>query len=268
MSCVDARDRLTELALGLLPPEDARDVERHLGSCHGCAKELAELQEGMASIAVSIPQAAPPEGLEDRVVDRVMASAGTKRRSGRRLGGRILAVVALAAAMIAGGALQWGLTQKRQAETQQHRVERVLRQQNGLADLVALLRKEFRGQGTLYQASLFPGTGHQEAGTALIFSATKTSGFVLVHVESPLDTKAGPYTVSLVGPSGQSLEVGALARTNNGDYVLYQDSIKQNISRSDPVELSHVSTLTVQDRFGTPVMNGTVHPFVESPPTP
>ena len=131
-----------------------------------------------------------------------------------------------------------------------------------------MLRNEFRGNGTLYQASLFPGAGHQAAGTALIFSAPKNTGFVLVHVESALDSKAAPYSVGLVGAGGRRLEVGTLAKTNNGDYVLYTPNIPQDLVHSDSVELSHVLTLSVIDRFGTPVVNGTVHPFVETPPSP
>ena len=50
--------------------------------------------------------------------------------------------------------------------------------------------------------------------------------------------------------------------------MLYTPNIPQDLVHSDSVELSHVLTLTVIDRFGTPVVNGTVHPFVETPPSP
>ena len=180
-----------------------------------------------------------------------------------------MAVAALASALVvSGGALQWGFAQRHHAESLRSRIDRVLQQQTNLAGLVAVLRDEFRGNGKLYQANLFPGTGHQAAGTALIFSAPQNTGFVLVHVESALDPKEAPYTVGLVGTAGRPLEVGTLAKTNNGDYVLYTPNIPRDLVHSDPVELSHALTLTVIDRFGTPVVNGTIHPFVETPPTP
>jgi hypothetical protein len=269
VSCVEVRENLGELALGLLPPDEARQVKRHLESCPGCEKEWAELREGVASVALSLPVAEPSGDLEHRVVDGVRAAAGKgRRRPVMRRGARLTAVAALAAALVAGGALQWGFAQRHHAESLRSKIDRVLQEQTNLASLVAVLQNEFRGNGTLYQASLFPGAGHQAAGTALIFSAPKSSGFVLVHVESALDPKAAPYTVGLVGAGGRRLEVGTLAKTNNGDYVLYTPNIPQDLVHSDSVELSHVVTLTVVDRFGTPVVNGTVHPYVETPPTP
>jgi hypothetical protein len=199
VSCVDVRESLGELALGLLPPGEARQVERHLESCPGCEKEWAELREGVASVALSLPPVEPSRELEDRVVGEVRAAAGKgRRRPVMRRGARLMAVTALAAAIVAGGALQWGFAQRHHADSLRTRIDRVLQQQTNLAGLVALLRDQFRGNGTLYQANLFPGTGHQAAGTALIFSAPKNTGFVLVHVESALDPKSGPYTVGLV----------------------------------------------------------------------
>lgn len=268
MSCELVRDRLSELSLGLLTPEDARDLERHLESCPGCRKEWAELQESVASVALSLPPAEPPEELEDRVVDRVMASAGTIRRPSRRRGARVLAVVALTAAVVAGGALQWGLTQRYRAETTRQRMARILDKQNDLTKLIELLRTEFRGTGTLYQATLYPGTRPEAAGTVLIYSAPKGVGFVLVHVEAPVDEKLAPYSVNLVSSTGRRLGAGSLERTNNGDHVLYREDIPHDLSRSDSLELSQVTSLSVVDRFGRPVMTGLVHQFVEAPPSP
>ena len=269
MSCVDVRESLAELALGLLPPDEAGKVERHLESCPGCEKEWAELREGVESVATSLPPSEPSRDLEDRVVDAVRGAAGKgRRRPVVRRGARLMAVAALAAALVAGGALQWGFAQRHHAESLRSRIDRVLQEQTNLAGLVSLLRNEFRGNGTLYEANLFPGTGHQAAGTALIFSAPKNTGFVLVHVESALDPKGAPYTVGLVGSGGRPLEVGTLAKTNNGDYVLYTPNIPRDLVHSDSVELSHAVSLTVIDRFGTPVVNGTIHPFAETPPTP
>src|SRR5438876_11959284 len=100
MTCAEVRESLSEFSLGLLPGDDLREVERHLEWCAGCRRESAELAEGVASVALSLPVAEPPGSLEERVVAEVMTAAG-RGRSPRRRGARVLAVAALAAAIMA-----------------------------------------------------------------------------------------------------------------------------------------------------------------------
>ena len=139
MTCAEVRESLSEFSLGLLPGDDRREVERHLEWCAGCRRESAELAEGVASVALSLPVAEPP---------------------------------------------------------------------------------------------------------------------------APLDDKAGQFTVNLVSSTGRVLEVGTLVSTGNGDHVLFRQDLPSDLSRSDAVELSQVASLEVLDRFGTPVLTGSVHRFI------
>jgi hypothetical protein len=269
MTCAEARELLTEHSLGLLHAEQAREVERHVQWCAGCREESAELAEGVASLALSIPPADPPSRLEEAVVDRVAASAGTRGRPRHRAGVRVLAAAALAAAMLAGGALQWGMTQRRQAQSLSSRVQQQIGRAKDLSSVVAELQDAFKGTGTLYQASLFPVSRREEGGTALMYSGAHGQGWILVDVVATLDERLGPFTVNLVSSTGRRLEVGTITRSEGeGDYVRYWPDLPNDFTRPDAVELSQVTVLEVIDRFGDPVVSGTVHPYIESPPSP
>ena len=261
MTCAEVRESLSEFSLGLLPGDDRREVERHLEWCAGCRRESAELAEGVASVALSLPVAEPPASLEEQVVEGVRAAAG-RGRTGRHRGARVLAVAALAAAIMALSAVQWGIAQHHQAESVQIQLQRLLQRENQTSELIKFLQQQFQGTGKLFQASLFPGPGKEQAGTVLIFSAPKGAGFVLVDVAAPLDDKAGQFTVNLVSSTGRVLEVGTLVPTGNGDHVLFRQDRPSDLSRSDAVELSQVASLEVLDRFGTPVLTGSVHRFI------
>src|SRR5207253_8439827 len=121
MTCVDVRDRLTDHALGLLPVDESTDVERHLDWCAGCRKEASELQEAVATDGFSLPEAAPPRGLEERIVGRLVDGSGP-RSGGRdhRLGGRgirSLVAATLAAILVAMGAVGWAFAERHTAQT-------------------------------------------------------------------------------------------------------------------------------------------------------
>ncbi len=110
MTCLEVRDRLAEHALGVLRPEESRDVDRLLEWCAGCRKESEELQEGLVSVAMSLPAAEPPSSLEERVVGRVTSAAGTRKmgRRRRRISPRSLVAASLMAVLLAVGAVGWG----------------------------------------------------------------------------------------------------------------------------------------------------------------
>jgi len=124
------------------------------------------------------------------------------------------------------------------------------------------IRTAFRGKGELSQATLFPGpTPRDGGGTALVFSGPKGADFVFVEVALPLDPKLAPYSVRLLDTHGQALpSSGRLTKTNNGDF-----NFSKFYSQTD---LSRAVTVEVADRAGQRVMAGTLHRFIDTPPTP
>src|SRR6266545_206569 len=107
MDCLDVRDRLADYVLGGCAPEEAAAVRRHLEWCAGCRKELAELEEGVATVGWSLDPVRPPEDLEERVVDAVAEAAGARRTERRRF--RLVTAVAVLATFLAVGAVGWSM---------------------------------------------------------------------------------------------------------------------------------------------------------------
>lgn len=79
MTCSQVEEAVTEYALGLLPPEEARSVEAHLANCPACRREAAEIQRIGDELLELIPDAEPPVGFDRRVL-----AAVTPQRSRRR----------------------------------------------------------------------------------------------------------------------------------------------------------------------------------------
>src|SRR5512144_2363305 len=70
-------DMLPGLALGSLEPQEARRVRAHLAVCAACQEELASMDDVVGRMAMALPAAAPPPGLQERIMERV-------RRTGNR----------------------------------------------------------------------------------------------------------------------------------------------------------------------------------------
>jgi predicted anti-sigma-YlaC factor YlaD len=267
MNCVDVRDRLAEHALGVLEEDDLRQVDRHLQWCAGCRKESAEMLEGLAKVPLSLRPVDPEPSLEDRVVEAVAAASGRGRGTARR-GLRMLAVATLAAAITAASAFGWAFAERAKVQGLKEKVASVESSQRGLARLFKELKEHSRGNGTLYEATLYPGPAHQQAGQALVFSGAKGSGFVLVEVVVALDGRIGPYQVELQDRAGHIRQVGRLERTSNQTYLLYRpfDQSLENLSKPEAIELRRLDLLQVTDRTGTTVLTGLVKPYVTAPP--
>ena len=269
MTCAEVRENLSEHALGLLASEDQREVERHLQWCAGCRKESAELLEGMAAVAMSLPPAEPPFALEHLVVTRVSAAAGRVRNRNYRRGIKVLAVTALGAAVLASSAVGWGVRQRNQADLAKDRLGSVNQQTADTVRLITQMQSQLNGTGKLYEASLFPVSRREEGGTALMYAGPDgIAGWVFVDVVASLDQGSGPFAVNLVSATGQRLAVGTLTQTLNGDYVLYRQDLPKDFNRPNAVELSEVMALEVIDRLGTRLLTGTVHQFVNAQPSP
>lgn len=246
MTCLEVRDRLTEHALGVLPRADGREVERHLETCAGCRKESAELVEGAATMALSLPAARPPVFLEDRVVDRFrVATRQAPQPSGRRL--RVLAAAALAAALLAVGSMGWAIAERNHAQTLKETVAAKNAQVRHLAEAIA----SFEGRGRTLQASLSPRVGVQGGGSALIFTAPGVNDLIFVDIVLAQET-TGPYMVQLVNGE-RAINGGKLQKTVEGDWLL-----PNPFSAED---LSGVLSVTVLDESGGVVLTGRVRPY-------
>ena len=110
MSCAHVRDDLGAYLLGGLDPEERDAVAAHLASCPACAAEherLAMLPALLASAeGLEIPAA--PQGVEERLLDRVARERGVRRLVRRRGLPRLTRGRAVVAAALAGAALGAG----------------------------------------------------------------------------------------------------------------------------------------------------------------
>jgi anti-sigma-K factor RskA len=93
-------------ALDALDADAAAAAEQHLAGCPQCRKQLAEFRAVAAGLALSVPQAAPPPDLRDRILASVepvvpAPSARAEPRRRRRLSWPSIAVPALGLAVVA-----------------------------------------------------------------------------------------------------------------------------------------------------------------------
>jgi Putative zinc-finger len=247
MTCLEARDQLPEYALGVLSPERVRDLERHLEGCAGCRRETAELHQGVETMSFSLPQASPPPALGDRVVRGVFQGARSKpsRPSAPRRAIRVLAAATLAAALVAFGAIGWGVAERHRAESI-HAIE--IRQIQNIDKLDTLIKSL---GGKPFQAQLIPVAGIESSGTAVIVSASGANSVVIVDV-LPLGQNRGPYIVQLIDRSGRVFSLGHLQNSTSGDLVFVQFTAQ---------DLSRVLSVTILDAHSNVVMSGKVAPY-------
>jgi hypothetical protein len=254
VSCLQVRDRLSEYVLGSLPPTEARQIERHVQRCAGCAKEVQELREGAATVALGIPIVQPSALLEERIVRRVQASAGRdpatgwRRRAAARRTIRALVVATAAALLLAFGAMGWAVAERHQArDSQQARTEATQK----VNRLTQLLQSPGNFQARLLPPvpSVVPGSSLDE-GTALIYRSHRGADFILVDVFLGA-SQSGPYRANLLNAEGRSISGGELHVTNNGDWVFYEQSGR---------DLSRGVAVVVLDKDGKLILFGRVHP--------
>jgi predicted anti-sigma-YlaC factor YlaD len=112
VTCLEVRELLPELAVGVLPARDREEVEQHLRWCAGCRKEAGELGDAAATIAFALPPADLPDALRERVVGDVKHAAGAPRKPRRA---RAAAASTIAAA-VALGSLGWGAVMANRAD--------------------------------------------------------------------------------------------------------------------------------------------------------
>lgn len=255
LDCARAREVLAELALGTLPRDQALRVERHVQACAGCRKELAELQEGAARIALSLGPVDPPSSLEHGVVERIAVASGRRvapqahrrlRAQARRLG-----TVAVVAGLVAALSMGWAFSERRNAATVHRETERELQQQT--RDLNRTIRELGAPPAV---ATLRPTNGYQGIGDATMVSLRGRDDQILVVV-SLVPRSNGPYTVRLQTRSGKVFNAGTLVPTTRGTLVLYDNQSTDDLSR--------VLFVSVLDKEARPVMTGAVRVFMGKP---
>lgn len=261
MTCVEVRELLPELAVGVLPEADAVEVERHLRWCAGCRKEAAELGSAAATVGFALPQAQVPTGLGDRIVGRIRQSAGAPG-SIRRMR---MAAAATIAAVVAVSGLGWGAVMAGRAERFADRAAEAERRQfealEGFQKLILQLvpGQELPPQET-FLGQLAPQGGGKGGGAALEFVSPTRIDFVVVMVSGldPLDAEALPYRVMLANPGGEVLRVGKIA-------ALDADGGADLVKQFDDRELSGFTEVQVTNARGDVVLAGRVD---QTPSTP
>ena len=129
MGCAEFADVAAELALGVLTGRERAHALAHLDRCDACRENVRQLTVSGEELVGLLPAIEPPAGFETRVMERLGLGApapvpvrrvGLARRFRLKLAGwvggggvgyprRMLAGVAVAAAVIVGGLGGWGL---------------------------------------------------------------------------------------------------------------------------------------------------------------
>lgn len=262
MNCLAVRELLPELAVGVLSPADREEVERHLRWCAGCRKEAAELGQAAATLAFVLAPSPVPQGLGERIVDRVRRAAGapgTRRRART-------AAASIVAAMIAVGSLGWGAAMagradrfERQAkEAEQGRVdalaefEQALAEVRGTVDSILPIPRELPNDDT-FLGRLVPTAEGQGGGAVLQLVSPTLLDFTIVIVNGldPLAVDRLPYRVQLFKANGEMLRAGRIAEldADGGAEVFHEFA---------HADLTGFTSVRVVDDRGVVVLEGGV----------
>jgi hypothetical protein len=252
--CLDVREVLPELAVGVLAPEERDEAERHLRWCAGCRKESEELSRAAATLGFALDPARPPHGLEERVVERVASAAG----NGKGLRRAKTAAASIAAAMVAISGLGWGAVMAGRAERLQDRAALAeARWFEAIEDFqkivnapipVRELTQESAQIGTLRATAAGQGGG---AVLQLVSPTMIDFTIVIVNGLDPEATGRLPYRVQLLNEAGEALKGGSIDEldADGGAEVFHE--FRQR-------DLTGFTTVQVVDAQGTVVLVGEV----------
>jgi anti-sigma-K factor RskA len=121
LSCDEVDELAAAYVLAALPPDEAIALEEHADSCtlrdHATLREFAETA---SMLSLLVTPAAPPHGLEDRILQAALAEVGGSSERGRtvvpfRRQARPwlpFALAAAALAVLAVGLASWGLYER------------------------------------------------------------------------------------------------------------------------------------------------------------
>jgi anti-sigma factor RsiW len=255
VNCLQVRELLPELAVGVLSPEDQRAVEQHLQWCAGCRKEANELGSAAATFAFALAPAPVPSGLGEHVVTRVRNAAGAPG-SRRRMH---TAVASIIAAMVAVSGLGWGAVMAGRADRFAERAR-----QAQLSKELALeqFQKVLAGAPVLgdqvptsdtHLGRLAPTSGTRVGGGAVLQLVSPTTldfSIVIVNGLDPTDAGAFPYRVTLSNAVGEVLRAGVITALDNdgGASVFHQFNL----------DLTGFTTVEVTNARGELVLRGSV----------
>jgi anti-sigma factor RsiW len=253
MTCLEVRELLPELAVGVLSRDDRDHVERHLRWCAGCRKEAADLGQAAATFGFALEPAVVPTGLGDRVVARVRRAAGapgTPRRAR-------MAAAAVVAALVAVASLGWGAVMAGRADRFAQRAERAEREQAVALErfqrvLAGVIPGQELPEDETHLGQLAPVAAGSGGGAVLQLISPTILDFAMVIV-SGLEPDEGemPYRVRLVNEGGEVLRAGRIDEldADGGAEVFHQFKT---------ADLTGYATVEVVDATGAVVLTGVV----------
>lgn len=250
MTCLEARELLAEYAVDALDPAERRRVEHHVESCPGCAKEVEELREGAAAVALDLPSAPVPGGLQEKVVAAV-GNESRRKWLRRRRSARVLVSAAAAAALLAAGAVGGAIAMRGQVNNLQQQVQTT----RVSLDQVRSLVKALASNAQVYSTNLtaVPGRKADQGGTGILFSAPDNDDWIFLQV-TVAHPEVGPYRVLLMLKDGSSIEAGLLEPAGRNEFFLFSQK-GANLFGNDP---SQISRVVVLDPAGKPLFEGSL----------
>lgn len=254
MSCLDVRELLPELAVGVLPAADRDEVERHLRWCAGCRKEAGELGHAATALAFALEPAPMPEALRTRVVERVRRAAGapgTARRMRTAAGG-------IVAAMVAVSSLGWGAVMAGRADRFERRAEQAEISRAAAFARFADVVNQIIPIGQIpvnetHMAQLSPTADESGGGAVLQLVSPTILDFAIVIVNGLDPTADGrlPYRVRLLNMTGEVLKVGRITELDaEGGATVFHEF--------EHAELTGYTIVEVVDATGKVVLAGEV----------
>jgi hypothetical protein len=253
VTCADVRERLPELALGVLDPGEAAEVDRHVRWCAACRKESGELTEAAAVLAFAAAPAEPAPELEERVVELVREQ--TRRVSGGHPPGRRsrLAVAAVVAAMVAVSGLGWGAVMAgKAARSAEQAVEYGLQRSAAEDKFTRYINNlEFADpRSEVFIGTLAPGPDGVGGGSAFTLVSPDYIDMAVVMVDGlPRAKPTGlPFTVYLRRASHRALAVGKITTLDSGGGAM----VSQQFDR----DLGSYRRVAVVDANGQVILSG------------